>query len=90
MAMLITYPDGSTRLIPKAVRVDQQNFHEGMYDFYDDKEGGLLEQISMSSGIKWELVDEPESQTEETPLFLRNTSEGQKGTAQDEKDESSE
>ncbi|MBA2733297.1 MAG: hypothetical protein H0U54_10450 [Acidobacteria bacterium] len=90
MAMLITYPDGSTKLIAKAVRVDEQNFHEGMYDFYDDKEGGLLEQISMSSGIKWELVDEPEEQTEEIPLFLRNNSEGQKGTAQDEKDESSE
>ncbi len=90
MAMLITYPDGSTRLIPKAVRVDEQNFHEGMYDFYDERGYPAGEQISMSSGITWELVDEPESQTEETPLFLRNNSEGQKGTAQDEKDGSSE
>jgi len=28
MAMLITYEDGSTRLIPEATRVDEQNFHE--------------------------------------------------------------
>lgn len=89
MAMLITYPDGSTKLISKAVKVDQQNFHEGMYDFYDDR-GVLLEQISISSGIRWELVDEPERQTEEIPLFLRNSSEGQKGNAQDEKDETGE
>jgi len=58
MAMLITYPDGSTELIAEAVRVDQQNFHEGMYDFYDEG-GNLLRQIDMGSGIKWELVAEP-------------------------------
>jgi hypothetical protein len=61
MAMLITYPDGSTRLIPKAVRVDGQNFHEGMYDFYD-KDGTLLEQIDMRSGIKWKVVDEADAE----------------------------
>ena len=60
MAMLITYPDGSTELIAEAVRVDQQNFHEGMFDFYD-KTGNLLRQIDMGSGIKWELVAEPET-----------------------------
>jgi hypothetical protein len=59
MAVLITYPDGSTELIPEAVKVDQQNFHEGMYDFYDGR-GTLLRQIGMDSGIKWDLVDEPE------------------------------
>jgi hypothetical protein len=59
MAMRITYPDGSTETIARAARVDQQNFHEGMYDFYDDS-GVLLVQIDMHSGIKWELVDEPE------------------------------
>lgn len=58
MAMLITYPDGSTELIAGAARVDQQNFHEGMFDFYDDS-GTLLKQIDMGSGIKWELVAEP-------------------------------
>jgi hypothetical protein len=63
MAMLITYSDGSTRLIPEATRVDEQNFHEGMYDFYDDS-GRLLEQIDMHSKIKWELVDEPEDETQ--------------------------
>jgi hypothetical protein len=57
MAMLITYPDGSTEMISEAVRVDQQNFHEGMYDFYD-RAGSLLKQISMDSGIKWEVIDE--------------------------------
>ena len=89
MAMLITYPDGATQLIPKAQRVDTHNFHEGMYDFYDER-GVLLEQISMSSGIKWEPVDEPKEAAEETPLFLRNSSEGRKGNAQDEKDETAE
>lgn len=59
MAMLVTYPDGSTELIAEAVRVDQQNFHEGMYDFYDET-GNLLTQIDMGSGIKWEVVAEPE------------------------------
>jgi hypothetical protein len=60
MAMLVTYPDGSTEVIAEAVRVDQQNFHEGMYDFYDER-GNLLKQIDMGSGIKWELVAEPET-----------------------------
>lgn len=89
MAMLITYEDGSTEIIPEATRVDEQNFHEGMYDFYDER-GTLLRQIDMHHKIKWELVDEPERQAEKIPLFLRNSSEGQKGNAQDEKDETSE
>ena len=59
MTMRITYPDGSTEIIPEAVRVDQQNFHEGMYDFYDER-GTLLRQIDMHSLIKWELVADPE------------------------------
>lgn len=41
MTMKITYPDGSTEIIPEATKVDSQNFHEGMYDFYDDR-GNLL------------------------------------------------
>ena len=55
MTMRIHYPDGSTEIIPEATRVDQQNFHEGMYDFYDAREN-LLRQIDMHSGIKWEIV----------------------------------
>ena len=62
MAMLITYPDGSTELITEAVRVDQQNFHEGMFDFYDET-GNLLKQIDMGSGIKWQLVAEPDNES---------------------------
>lgn len=57
MTMKITYPDGTTEFIPEATRVDSQNFHEGMYDFYDQN-GNLLAQIDMHSEIKWELVDE--------------------------------
>jgi len=57
MTIRVTYPDGSSELIPGATTVDQQNFHEGMYDFYDDR-GSLLRQIDMHSGIKWELLDE--------------------------------
>ena len=60
MAMRITYPDGSIETIAEATTVDQQNFHEGMYDFYDER-GVLLAQIDMHSRIRWELVDEPES-----------------------------
>ena len=57
--MIITYPDGSTEIVPKATRADEQNFHEGMYDFYDER-GVLLRQIDMHSKINWEVVDEPE------------------------------
>lgn len=60
MTMRVTYPDGSVELIPEAVKVDEQNFHEGMYDFYDER-GTLLRQIDMHSHITWELVDEPEN-----------------------------
>ena len=60
-----------------------------MYEFYD-KHDVLLKRIDMNSNIKWELVDEPKQSSEEMPLFLRNTSEGRKGTAQDEKDETAE
>jgi hypothetical protein len=56
MNMRITYPDGSTEIVLGATRVDQQNFHEGMYDFYDER-GNLLRQIDMGSGIKWEVTD---------------------------------
>lgn len=56
MAMRITYPDGSTEILHEAVRVDQLNFHESMYDFYDEA-GNLLTQIPMDSGVKWETVD---------------------------------
>ena len=56
MAIKITYPDGSTETIPEATRVDEQNFHEGMFDFYDER-GNLLRQIDMGSGITWELID---------------------------------
>ena len=58
MTMRITYPDGSTEIIREAARVDQQNFHEGMYDFYDERDV-LLRQIDMHSRIKWEIMDEP-------------------------------
>lgn len=59
MTMRITYDDGSTEIIHGATRVDQQNFHEGMYDFYDER-GTLLKQIDMHDRIAWELVDEEE------------------------------
>lgn len=54
-AMIVKYPNGRTEILPGAVRVDEQNFHEGMYDFYDER-GNLLKQISMSSDIKWENI----------------------------------
>lgn len=60
MTMRITYPDGTVELIPEAVKVDQQNFHEGMYDFYDER-GNLLRQIDMHSRIRWELMSEAEN-----------------------------
>lgn len=58
--MKITYENGMTEIISEAVRVDTQNFHEGMYDFYD-KNGNLLKQISMFEKISWELTDEGET-----------------------------
>ena len=59
MAMRVTYPDGSVEIIARATRVDTQNFHEGMYDFYDERDT-LLVQIDMHSRISWDVVDEPE------------------------------
>ncbi len=59
MAIKVIYPNGATVIISGAITVDQQNFHEGMYDFYDDR-GVLLEQVGMGTGIRWELVAEPE------------------------------
>lgn len=58
MTMRIKYPDGSTEIIPEAAKVDSQNFHEGMFDFYDER-GNLLRQIDMHSGITWEAVADP-------------------------------
>ena len=63
MAIRINYANGSSKTIAEAVKVDSQNFHEGMYDFYDAR-GNLLRQISMDENFKWELVDEPESGSE--------------------------
>jgi len=57
MSMRITYPDGTTENTPEAPCVNEQNFHEGMYDFYDER-GNLLRQIDMHSGIKWEIADD--------------------------------
>lgn len=51
-AIEVTYLDGRTESIETAVRVDTQNFHEGMFDFYDER-GNLLRQIEMESGITW-------------------------------------
>jgi len=52
-AMIVTYPNGTTEVVIGAVRVDTQNFHEGMFDFYDAG-GNLLAQIDMGSDITWE------------------------------------
>ncbi len=54
-AMIVKYQDGTIEILSGAVRVDSQNFHEGMFDFYDDH-GTLLRQIDMSSDISWESV----------------------------------
>jgi len=65
VAIQVTYPNGTTELIPKATRVDTQNFHEGMFDFYDQS-GNLLHQISRHSAIKWESIPEPRAQSTST------------------------
>lgn len=57
MTIKVTFPDGSTEVVPGATHVDQQNFHEGRYDFYDER-GVLLRQIDMHSQIKWEIMNE--------------------------------
>lgn len=58
--IVIKFPDGAVEILEEAVRVDTQNFHEGMYDFYDNR-GNLLKQIDMGSGITWETVGVPEN-----------------------------
>jgi len=52
---VITYSGGKIETITGAVRVDTQNFHEGMYDFYDER-GNLLKQICMNEDISWEFI----------------------------------
>jgi len=54
-SMVLTYSDGSIEIVPGAVRVDTQNFHEGMFDFYDER-GNLLKQVDMGSGMSWDEV----------------------------------
>jgi hypothetical protein len=51
--MIVKYPDGRIEIIDRATRVDTQNFHEGMFDFYDQS-GTLLRLIDMGSGVSWE------------------------------------
>ena len=51
----VRYPDGTVEMIGGAMRVDTQNFHEGMFDFYDEQ-GNLLRQISMNIDISWEAA----------------------------------
>ena len=53
-AIRVTYPDGRSEIIEDAVRVDSANFHEGMFDFYDES-GNLLRQIDLGSGISWDV-----------------------------------
>lgn len=59
MAIKITYDNGETEILTEAVRVDEQNFHEGMFDFYDEN-GWLLKQISMHEKISCEILNEAE------------------------------
>ncbi|MEO7540076.1 MAG: cysteine-rich CWC family protein [Pyrinomonadaceae bacterium] len=54
-AMRVVFHDGRVEMIEDAIRVDTQNFHEGMYDFYDAG-GNLLRQIDMGSGISWKTL----------------------------------
>jgi hypothetical protein len=63
VAIKITYEEGSIEILPEAVRVDEQNFHEGMFDFYD-KDGNILKQISMFGKIRWKILNETERDSE--------------------------
>lgn len=57
VAIIVSYADDTSEIIAGAVRVDTQNYHEGMFDFYDGR-GNLLKQISMNANIRWETVKE--------------------------------
>ena len=63
MAIKITYENGETEILPEAARADEQNFHEGMCDFYD-KAGNLLKQISLFEKIRWEIFNDTEKNSE--------------------------
>ncbi|MDT4969406.1 MAG: hypothetical protein QOJ64_4143 [Acidobacteriota bacterium] len=60
-------------MVPRAARIDQRNFHEGMYDLYDAS-GTLLKQIDMHLKLTWETVDEPPSTPSANPV-VNNTEE---------------
>lgn len=55
-SIVVTYPNGTIEIISGGSRVDTQNFHEGMIDFYDER-GTLLKQISMNANIEWKIID---------------------------------
>ena len=54
-AIIVRFPDGEIEIINGGTRVDMQNFHEGMFDFYDES-GTLLRQIDMGLDISWEEI----------------------------------
>jgi len=54
--IIVTYPNGASEIIHGAVRVDTRNYHEGMFDFYDEH-GTLLKQITMNANIEWKIVN---------------------------------
>ncbi|MEQ1603984.1 MAG: cysteine-rich CWC family protein [Pyrinomonadaceae bacterium] len=55
-SIIVTYPDGATEIIAGGARVDTENYHEAMVDFYD-RHGTLLKQISMRANIEWKIID---------------------------------
>ena len=95
MTVKVTFPNGEIQIIPKAVKVDSTNYHEGMHDFYSE-DGALVEQISLDHKITWEVIDEIDPSEEETledmeiPLFLRDDSGAPEENERDLKDSSAE
>lgn len=57
------YPNGSSKIIPEAIKVDQQNFHEGMFDFYDAR-GNLLKTSQYGQRHTWDEVAEAPADSE--------------------------
>ena len=52
MAIIVFLPDGSSEIIPQAVKVDYK-YHEDRFDFCDEN-GVPMRQIRMANGITWE------------------------------------
>ncbi|HMF57293.1 MAG TPA: hypothetical protein VK619_13200 [Pyrinomonadaceae bacterium] len=63
MVIRIKYRNGTEKFIPNAIDYEM-NFHEGMWDIYDEKHN-FPDQVAIEDDAKLERVDEPEDEAQQ-------------------------